>query len=96
MCDQTAAFEPQAALRAFRKIVFLFLCTVLQSVEILLSGTVVRDRFTHRPWPSRVPLFWGPAQLLPMATHYQGRSQDFSKGGAEVMEAKALKKKNCL
>jgi len=26
----------------------------------------------------------------------QGRSQDFSKGGAEVMEAKALKKKNCL
>jgi len=27
---------------------------------------------------------------------YQGRSQDFSKGGAEVMEAKALKSKNCL
>jgi len=27
---------------------------------------------------------------------YQGRSQDFSKGGAEVMEAKALKRKNCL
>ena len=26
----------------------------------------------------------------------QGRSQDFFKGGAEVMEAKALKKKNCL
>jgi len=26
----------------------------------------------------------------------QGRRQDFSKGGAEVMEAKALKKKNCL
>jgi len=26
----------------------------------------------------------------------QGRSQDFSKGGAEVMEAKALKSKNCL
>jgi len=26
----------------------------------------------------------------------QGRSQDFSKGGAEAMEAKALKKKNCL
>jgi len=26
----------------------------------------------------------------------QGRSQDFSKGGAEVMEAKALKRKNCL
>ena len=29
-------------------------------------------------------------------TNAQGRSQDFSKGGAEVMEAKALKKKNCL
>jgi len=28
--------------------------------------------------------------------HEQGRSQDFSKGGAEVMEAKALKRKNCL
>jgi len=27
---------------------------------------------------------------------WQGRSQDFSKGGAEVMEAKALKRKNCL
>ena len=27
---------------------------------------------------------------------HQGRSQDFSKGGAEVMEAKALKRKNCL
>jgi len=26
----------------------------------------------------------------------QGRSQDFSKGGAEAMEAKALKRKNCL
>jgi len=26
----------------------------------------------------------------------QGCSQDFSKGGAEVMEAKALKRKNCL
>jgi len=26
----------------------------------------------------------------------QGRSQDFSKGGAEVMEAKALKRKSCL
>ena len=24
---------------------------VLQSVEILLSGTVVSDGFTHRPWP---------------------------------------------
>jgi len=26
----------------------------------------------------------------------QRRSQDFSKGGAEVMEAKAVKRKNCL
>jgi len=26
----------------------------------------------------------------------QGRSQDFSRGGADVMEAKALKRKNCL
>jgi len=26
----------------------------------------------------------------------QGRSQDFSKGGAEIMEAKAMKRKNCL
>jgi len=44
--------------------------------------------------------------LAPRLLHYwlaqnfwhssQGRSQDFSKGGAEVMEAKALKKKNCL
>jgi len=56
------------ALRAFRKIVFLV--HELQSVEILLSGTVVSDRFTHRPWPSRAPRFWGPAQLLPMTTHY--------------------------
>jgi len=29
-------------------------------------------------------------------SYTQGRSQDFSKGGAEVMEANALKKKNCL
>jgi len=31
--------------------------------------------------------------------HYrynQGRSQDFPKGGAEIMEAKAMKRKNCL
>jgi len=26
----------------------------------------------------------------------QGRSQDFSKGGTEIMEAKAMKRKNCL
>ena len=32
-----------------------------------------------------------PQQWLPYATaQYQGRSQDFSKGGAEVMETKAL------
>jgi len=31
-----------------------------------------------------------------LSQFFQGRSQDFSKGGAEVMEAKALKKKNCL
>jgi len=43
------------ALRAFRKIVFLV--HELQSVEILLSGTVVSDRFTHRPWPSRARAF---------------------------------------
>jgi len=30
------------------------------------------------------------------STLHQGRSQDFSKGGAEVMEAKAMKRKNCL
>jgi len=42
---------------------------ILQSVEILQSGTVVSDGFTHRPWP-RDPRFWGPAQLLPMTTHY--------------------------
>jgi len=42
---------------------------IWQSVEILLSGTVVSDRFMHRPWP-RVPHFCGPAQLLPMTTHY--------------------------
>jgi len=42
---------------------------MLQSVEILLSVTVVSDGFTHRPWPG-VPRFWGPAQLLPMTTHY--------------------------
>jgi len=36
--------------------------------------------------------------LIEEANHHysQGRSQDFSKGGAEVMEAKALKRKNCL
>jgi len=26
----------------------------------------------------------------------QGRSQDFLGGGAEIMEAKAMKRKNCL
>ena len=26
----------------------------------------------------------------------EGRSQDFPKGGAEVMESKALKRKNCM
>jgi len=31
---------------------------VLQSVEILLSGTVISDGFTHRRWP-RAPRFWG-------------------------------------
>jgi len=31
-----------------------------------------------------------------MLNRTQGRSQDFSKGGAEVMEAKALKRKSCL
>jgi len=36
--------------------------------------------------------------MLPLSgvSAYQGRSQDFSKGGAEAMEAKALKRKNCL
>ena len=29
-------------------------------------------------------------------TQLQGRSQDFSKGVAEIMEAKAMKRKNCL
>jgi len=33
---------------------------------------------------------------FPKIASNQGRSQDFSKGGAEVMEAKALKRKNCL
>jgi len=42
---------------------------MLQSVEILLSGTVLSDGFTHRPWP-RALRFCGPAQLLPMMTHY--------------------------
>ena len=42
---------------------------MLQSVEILLSGTVVSGGFTHRPWP-RARRFWGPAELLPMTTHY--------------------------
>jgi len=36
---------------------FYFYFYVLQSVEILLSGTVVSDGFTHRPWPR------APAQL---------------------------------
>jgi len=49
------------------KVCFYFY--ILQSVEILLSGTVVCDGFTHRPWP-RAPRFWGSAQLLPMTTHY--------------------------
>jgi len=31
-----------------------------------------------------------------LSTCAQGRSQDFSKGGAEIMEAKAMKRKNCL
>jgi len=46
-----------------------FYLYILQSVEILLSGTVVSDGFTHRSWP-RAPRFWGPAQLLPMTIHY--------------------------
>jgi len=37
-----------------------------------------------------------PAYVLPILDYGQGRSQDFSKGGAEVVEAKALKRKNCL
>ena len=37
-------------------------------------------------------LAWSPSWCGPR----QGRSQDFSKGGAEVMEAKALKRKSCL
>ena len=28
--------------------------------------------------------------------YVQGFSQDFSKGGAEIMKAEAMKKKNCL
>jgi len=36
------------------------------------------------------------SRLVRFSLYNQGRSQDFSKGGAEVMEAKALKKKNCL
>jgi len=36
------------------------------------------------------------SSLTHVCVSKQGRSQDFSKGGAEVMEAKALKKKNCL
>jgi len=32
----------------------------------------------------------------PLITCTQGRSQDFSKEGAEIMEAKAMKRKNCL
>ena len=39
---------------------------------------------------------WGSSSFSTLSTLNQGRSQDFSKGGAEVMEAKALKKKNCL
>jgi len=27
------------------------------------------DGFTHRSW-SRAPRFWGPAQFLPLTTHY--------------------------
>jgi len=33
---------------------------------------------------------------MAIASYNQGRSQDFSKGGAEIMEAKAMKRKNCL
>jgi len=46
-----------------------FYLYILQSVEILLSVTVVSDGFTHSPWP-RAPRLWGPAQLLLMTTHY--------------------------
>jgi len=42
---------------------------VLQSVEILLSGTVVSNGFMHKLWP-RAPCFWCTAQLPPMATYY--------------------------
>jgi len=50
------------------KLYFFFY--ILQSVEILVSGTVVSDGFTHRPWP-RAPHFLGPAQLHPMTIHYE-------------------------
>ena len=39
---------------------------------------------------------FGPSIIKVAHPWYQGRSQDFSKGGAEVMEAKALKKEKLL
>jgi len=48
---KTALFELS------EKLYFYFY--TLQSVEILLSGTVVSDGFTHRPWP-RARAFGAP------------------------------------
>jgi len=55
---------------------------------LLLIHSVELCALAARPYQSQKS---GPL------TRMQGRSQDFFKwGGAEVMEAKALKRKNCL
>jgi len=54
----TKAAKPRLASRLplfeFSEKMHFYFC-ILQKVEILLSGTVVSDGFTHRPWPRAPP-----------------------------------------
>jgi len=61
-------------------------------VTLLMRQNDAKLSFRSKPSLARTY-----AETFTLALCYiQGRSQDFSKGGAEVMEAKALKRKNCL
>ena len=71
---------------------YVFMCSPLARPIVQPAGTYL----CAARWPA---LLYSPpvriyVQTAVLCSH--GRSQDFSKGGAEVMEAKALKRKNCL
>jgi len=84
------------------------LCDVVETqADEKTSNGIFSIHFTSRHWFSRRDVigrakrsFVSVSRYLPVFIFrfrsFQGRSQDFSKGGAEVMEAKALKRKNCL